>query len=422
VDVATSLYGLGFPVTEAAPRDASCTSAGQAGRWSAAKSRRVRVTPGMSGVGSVIWGTPLRRAFTIAAVWRLVVAAAGALGDLYLPTGKFTHFSLVHRGAWPTNPLTLGLDAGVRNDALWYARIVLHGYSFSRVHESSIAFYPLYPSVVRVVSALGGNVYVGGMVTSLVFLFLAVPLLHAWLENRGLGGLTPVAVACLLLFPWSLFYASMYSESLYLVLVLGGFVWYERRQWYLSSLCVFLLAMCRPTGVLIVPALAVLCYRQVPRRWLSTLPIAAGLLGACSFAAFQWFVFGTPIASFDAAAVPPWLRGPHQALLDLSLHARPGFPSWYFAFMLSIAALLLAAVPTVYRRFGLSYALYATLTVLLPAFSGLTSVERYVVVDFPVFAALACTRRLRLLVGILVFEFYFLVFFSAAFAAGWAVF
>jgi hypothetical protein len=365
---------------------------------------------------------PLVQSVAIAIVWRIVVGIAGAVGNVSLPKGKFTHFSLVRHGAWPSNPITLAIGAGVRNDALWYARVVQHGYTFSTHRASSIAFYPLYPLLVKAVSFLLGDVYVSGMVVSTACLLAAIPLLHAWMARRGLGHRTPLAVLCLLLFPWSLFYAAMYSESLYLLLVLGAFLWYEREHWLLAAACTFLLTLSRPTGILIVPALFLVYNRRPQRELLPTIPLLAALAGVVLFSAYQWIAFGTPTASWQAATVSPWSRGLHQALLDVTLHARPGFPSWYFAFMIAIGLLVLLAVPMVNRRFGPAYALFAALTVLLPAASGLISLERYVVGEFPVFVALACIANRRALVGTLVFEFYFLLFFSAAFAAGWAVF
>jgi Mannosyltransferase (PIG-V) len=365
---------------------------------------------------------PLRQSLIIALLWRIVVGAAGGVGDVFVPRGTFTHFSLIRNGRLPSNPIGLAIDAGIRSDALWYARIVQHGYTFSTRNLSSVAFYPLYPLLVKSLSLVTGNVFVAGMIASTACLFAAIPLFHAWMQQRGLGHRTPVALLCLLFFPWSLFYAAMYSESLYLLLAVGTFLWYERAQWRLAAACTFLLALDRPTGVLIVPALGVLFYGMSERRCAALLPLATGIAGVGILALIQWIAFSSPVASWQAATVPPWSRGLHQALLDVTLHARYGFPSWYVGFMLAVGLIVLAAVPMVNRRLGPAYALYAALTVILPAASGLVSLERYVITDFPVFVALSCTSHNRLLMVLLVVEFYFLVLLAGAFAAGWAVF
>jgi hypothetical protein len=289
-------------------------------------------------------------------------------------------------------------DAGVRNDALWYASVVQHGYTFSTAHTSSIAFYPVYPILVKLVSLVLANVYVAGMVTSTLCLLAAVPLLNAWMAQHGLGHKAPLALTCMLLFPWSVFYAAMYSESLFLLLALGTFLWYERGAWTQSSACAFLLALSRPNGVIVALALLLMFYRCPHRTIGALLPPLSSLAALGAFSIFQFAAFGTPTATLQAAQVPPWSRGLHQAFLDLTLHPRPGFPSWYFASMLVLGLIVLAAVPFVDAVIGRPYAFFVAATLLLTAASGLISLERYAVTSFPVFAALACTRRPRLLV------------------------
>src|SRR5579884_3414026 len=117
---------------------------------------------------------------------------------------------------------------------------------------------------------------------------------------------------------------------------------------------------------------------------------------------------------------PTVQRDLSQALSDLLLR-RPGFPSWYLAFMLGIALVFLAGVPVVYRRFGPAYALFAALAVLFPLASGLTSMERYVLIDFPVFAAVATIRPRVLVVGLMTLAFYALLAFMTLFIAGYTL-
>jgi Mannosyltransferase (PIG-V) len=370
------------------------------------------------------WAISLPRtlifAFAVAAVWRVLIAACAVAAHYMLPHGKFTAFSLIRSERWPTNPLTLAIDGGVRNDALWYARIAQHGYTYSTAHSSSIAFYPLYPLATKGVSLLAGNVYVSGMLVSLVCLFLAVAMLHLWLDGRGMANQAPITTAFLLLFPWSVFYAAVYSESLSLFLALTTFVCFERKRPWLAFAAAFMLALTRPTGILIVPALFIAVLAVRDRSWRDWIPLGGGPLALACFGLYQWIRFGTPVASFRAAAVAPWSRGIGQALADFQLHPRVGFPSWYFGFMLAIFLVLMALTPLVRRRWGLPYAVFSAMSILLPAASGLASIERYAALDFPVLTLLPNGGRLR--VALFTLFFYFMIFFAAAFAAGWGVF
>lgn len=268
-------------------------------------------------------------------------------------------------------------------------------------------------------------------------LIRAVLALQVWLNDRGAGTSSALAIGLMLCFPFGFFWSSMYTESLFLALTLVTFIAFERGNWPLSSFCVFLAVLCRPTGLVMAPCLATLLLVQgsrlrsttpsIPGTWslelgtpTSWLPVLAGPLAHTCFAVYQWIAFGSPFASVQAEAVPPFARDFSQAVSDLMLR-RPGFPPWYLAGLLGFALLFLAAVPLVYRRFGLPYALFAALVVLFPMTSGLTSMERYVLIDFPVFAALAMTRPRIIPVGLMIGGFYALLGFMAMFIAGYTL-
>ncbi len=376
---------------------------------------------------SALWETPLRRAMLATALWRLAVGVWGVVAHGLGGRGPYAAQTLLHRG-WPANPWSKLIDAGVRMDAWWYARIALHGYGYSTRHLSSIVFFPLYPGLVKAVSLVTGNVYVAGMLLSTGCLFLSVYVLQQWLNDHGMGDRSALVMGLLLCFPFGFFWASMYGESLFLLLTVTAFVACERGAWGVSAGAAFLAVLTRPTGLIIAPCLALLLWRRRAggslagqhsglRAWSCVL---SGPLAYLLFAGYQWLRFGTPLASIRAEAVPPFSRDLSQALSDLLLR-RPGFPSWYLAFMLGIALVFLAGVPVVYRRFGPAYALFAALAVLFPLASGLTSMERYVLIDFPVFAAVATIRPRVLVVGLMTLAFYALLAFMTLFIAGYTL-
>jgi len=377
---------------------------------------------GLGAARTWLWATPVRQALVITAVWRVVLALAGILAYWVLPAGKFTSFSLIRVEGWPRNPLTVALDACVRNDAVWFGRIALHGYSYDPHHNSSIGFFPLFPALMKLGSLVVGDVFVAGIILTNLGLFLAVVLLARWLDDRGLGERAPLVTACLLLFPWSMFYGVMYSESLHLLLVLAIFISYEHRRWMIASAGMFALFLLHPLSIVMLPCLAVLWWQMRPSGWYPRLPFIAGLAGTGSFMLYQAVRFGDPLAYIQTEALPPWSHTLKQALADLSLRGQPGIPPWYLALMLAIGVLFLSLVPLVYRRFGPAYALFVALTVLSRATTGLTSMDRHVIVAFPVFAAIAVSRGPRFLVALFTFEFWLLLFITMAFEAGWAVY
>jgi Mannosyltransferase (PIG-V) len=379
---------------------------------------------------AAIWSTPLRRALMVTAVWRALIFAMGIVAHAVKSHGPTASQTLMHHG-WPRKAWTYLIDAGVRQDAWWYARIAQHGYTFSTHHLSSIVFYPLFPLVIKTVGFATGSVYVAGMLVSTVCLFLSVFVLQMWLDDRGMGKSSAMTVALMLCFPFGFFWVSMYSESLFLLLALSTFVAYERGKLWPAAVLAFLAVLARPTGLIIAPCLAVMALNgtwpglsglkaTMSRGFLPWLPVVAGPLAFASFAAYQWLLFGTPLASVKAEAVPPFSRSLSHALSDLMLR-RTGFPPWFLAFMLVIALTFVALVPLVYARFGLPYALFAALVVLFPLASGLTSMERYVLIDFPVFAAIAMVRWRIIPVALSVIGFYALLGFMTLFISGYTL-
>jgi DIE2/ALG10 family len=436
-------------------------------KTSVAPKARLRVTD--------LVATPLRRALLVTACWRLLIGLWGIVAHGLVAKGPTASRNLMHLG-WPRNPLTLFVDAGVRQDAFWYAGIAQHGYTYSTRHLSSIVFYPLFPLLVKATSLVTGNVFAAGMLVSTVWLFTAVFFLFMWLDQRGMRNSSALAVGLMLCFPFGFFWASMYTESLFLTLALATFVFFERGRWQLSAVCAFGAVMCRPTGLILAPCLAVMILVQSSRfkvqgsrfkgvqsskfkvqsstfnvrrskevagsdgtgteggtrngrdesrpyglgavaRWA---PVIAGPLAFCMFAAYQWLAFGTPFASINAEAVAPFSRSASQALSDLLLR-RHGFPPWFLVLMLLFGLIFLAAVPMVYRRFGPAYALFAALAVIFPMTSGLTSLERYVMIDFPVFAAVATMGSRRVPLAVMTLGFYALLGFMALFVAGYTI-
>jgi DIE2/ALG10 family len=384
------------------------------------RSKRAKPSPAARRNRRDLLGGPLAASLLMTGAWRLLVAVVGIWAHFSLQKGG-NYRSLLHHG-WSINLFTLITDASVRLDAYWYGSIALHGYRYSPYHVSSIGYYPLYPMVIKVVSLGVDNVYVAGALVSTGCLFLAVYLFYTWMRHRGLENDAPAATALLLLFPFSFFYTAMMTESLFLALVLAAFNTAERGRWWWSSLAVFLAVLTRPTGIVLVPAIALLAWKDRGggrSRWLAP---AAGVGSNIAFTIYQWVAFGTPFAYERTHAAPPNNMTIHQAISDVLLQARHGFPSWYLGFMLFWGVLFLAFVPVVHRRFGMAYALYATLSVLIPLVTTLPGLERYVIVIFPVFAAVATVPHPRLKFALLCVSFWLGMAFTGFFVQGYGLF
>jgi hypothetical protein len=338
------------------------------------------------------------------------------------------------------------LDAWFQGDSAWYHRIAEEGYSYIPGQQSPIAFFPAYPLLVHGVGRLlGGDFSTAGGVLTLACAAGAVVLFADWVRSRLAPRTAVVAVALLLVYPYSFFlYGSGYSDALFLLTALGSFALLERRHYVLAGLVGALATAGRPIGVavavgLVVRALEMLAQDRAARRDTEVavgsaagpLPapgrsVDARLTGRAAHVSFRelvqavrfvrwrqaallfsgcgllaWMVylgvrFGDPFAFATVQAAPGWNQGagpytwfkvPFVGTLLKGI--------WGDAVLLVPQALAcLAAVlliRTVWRRFGWGYAAYAVISLAIPLIGtkDFMGTGRYVLAAYPVLAAAA---------------------------------
>jgi hypothetical protein len=284
-------------------------------------------------------------------------------------------------------------------DSGWYFAIATGGYGYIPGRQSTIAFFPTYPLAMRAVATVGLNAYVAGILVTVAAGAAATRLFFGWLSAR----LTPAgawaALGLMLLYPYAFFlYGAVYPTALFVLTIVGAFVLLENDHPWLAGLVGALATAARPTGVVLVVALAV---RAVERRRSAGEPVTwrdagvlVSVLGLAAFCVYQWRKFGDPFtfitiqSAWDQeSGLRTWLKfrffedlgtlADRNILGSLSYLAHP---------VLTFGAL--ALVPRVFRRFGYGYGTYALLAVLVPAVStkNFFGMARYLLAAFPIFA------------------------------------
>jgi hypothetical protein len=182
-------------------------------------------------------------------------------------------------------------------DGNWYLSIVRDGYP-SHVPanitffqpEARAAFFPLYPSLVRLVDPI----IPGGDTISALFVNLvlgAVVILLVGMLARGWWGDKVAGRAMLLMavFPASVVLTMAYSEALLLVLAAGCLLALDRRRWLLAGVLAALATAARPNGIALCAACAVACIIAIAQRreWRS---LIAPILSPVGFLAFQIWI------------------------------------------------------------------------------------------------------------------------------------
>ncbi|MCP5516952.1 MAG: hypothetical protein H7A45_06795 [Verrucomicrobiales bacterium] len=121
----------------------------------------------------------------------------------------------------------------------------------------SCAFYPLLPMLIRAAGPLfGGNHVIAGLALSNVFSLAAWTLFYR-LVSRRWGRLAAIwSLVFLITFPGSLFFQFIYSESLFLLLLVLLWLGLEERRYGLAAVFAVLLPVSRGVGAFAVLPLA----------------------------------------------------------------------------------------------------------------------------------------------------------------------
>jgi len=231
-------------------------------------------------------------AFIFAAlIWllsRLLIAAAMLLLAPLLPAPP--------GGIVPT----VGWSVFSAWDSGFYETIATAGYEYS--HDSkqhSVAFFPLFPLLIRAVMTFGLPVEVAGtLVNNLAFLG-ALIVLYAWVEERHGISAARWATATLAWCPLSLFGTVIYSEGLYLLFSTAALRAFDRKQYAGVAVWGTLATAARPTGLALIPAFLIVTWRQRSGAiaYLASLAAGGGLILYSLYCGIQ---FGEPLAFLHA--------------------------------------------------------------------------------------------------------------------------
>jgi len=196
-----------------------------------------------------------------------------------------------------------------RWDALHYLSLAKDGYAAEGERRVLLAFYPLFPWLVRLAARLTGDFLAAGVLVAGLASVAAGVCLYLLAAEDAAPDEAQRAVWFLLIFPSAYVLHIPYSEGLFLALALGAFVAARRRRWLVAGLLGGLAALTRVNAVWLVPALAMEAYRD--RRvvgWRG--PLAAATLvgaGLAAHLALNWSVAGDPFA-FLALHRDHWYR------------------------------------------------------------------------------------------------------------------
>ncbi len=315
-------------------------------------------------------------------------------------------------------------------DASHYLHLSEAGYSAGDV---SCAFYPLWPLFIRWFSIFtGGSHLLSGLLLANAF-SLGATLMFFHMVRGHLGDATAWwSLVFLLLYPGAIFFQLVYTEGLFLLLMMSLCRGLEQRRHGLAIVAAFLLPLTKAVGVFCVfPILWHLCTESAStRQWLISLAgrnawarkvfsrcgqareardvprassslatkgpglllLLSPLLGWSTYFLLMWKWTGNPFEGFEAQK--HWGVQSVGNLFDLPKFVIGFFsPTVWHAFKGSafdrLAFILLIWFLPVIWRLDKGWFLWAVVLGVVPAVSGtFTSYARFGSVVFPLFVAL----------------------------------
>lgn len=320
------------------------------------------------------------------------------------------------------------LRSWVRWDGGFYIGIARDGYAAAtRTDDAAIAFFPLYPHLVRAVAwVLGAGTLkytflnvAGIIISSLATLACFVGLFRLALldYDRRTGYL---AVLYLAAFPLSFFMVAVYTESLFLALAVWAFWAARQNRWWLAASLTALAVLTKNQGVVLAFALGLEYLWQIRFKWRRInwrvvlsfgLPVAAFV----AWLGLNWLTYGDPLR-FVKVQEPYFARSfvwPHRTMLlateQFFYQRSPGsfLPTGFdagsvlydYPITLAFIGLALVGAWAVWRqRLRLSYLLFLTLCIVQPLASParenwLNGMSRFLLIAFPAFMLLALAGR-----------------------------
>ncbi|RRQ82943.1 glycosyltransferase family 39 protein [Streptomyces griseofuscus] len=309
-------------------------------------------------------------------------------------------------------------------DGWWYQQIALHGYDPKLVpvpgatgmitlEGNSAAFFPLYPALIRMTSAVTGlGSYGAGLLVSILASFAAALGVYAVAERFGGRRAGFAAAGLWAVWPGSGVEWAVYSDSLYVALAVWACYAALTHRWLAAGVLTFAAGLNRPTAAALIAALAVAALLAVRRgedgvgRPLFALALAPlGLLGYLLWVGDRMGDLGGYFKLQSGAWAHRFDYG--SQTLDVLRSVPVGrFGDYLFAYpyadMIGVGVVLLAVtlLPLLIRlRPPAVLVVYTVLTLALVLGSQqiFANVSRYLLPCFPLFLPLAAAlRRLSL--------------------------
>lgn len=324
-------------------------------------------------------------------LWRLIIFVPLIIGAYFVPYNNQNPIAYIFK--YVNSDLSFNsifLNPWANFDGIHYLNIAEFGYT------NQARFFPLFPLILRLT--------IGSPVTSIllvtIIFFLAIYFFEKLIALDFSNQIAKQSLINLLLFPTSFFFVSIYSESLFLLLVTLSFYFARKKMWLVSVIFAMSVLASRFVGIAILPALL---YEFLINKKANFKKLAFFLitpLGLIAYSIFNYYKWGNLLYFIQAQGELGNSRSVNSIVLFPQtifryikiLSTAPFSYEWGIA-LLELASFLLTAFLLYFawkKKIRASYLIFAAVNFAIVISTGTFSgLPRYVLTIFPIFIALA---------------------------------
>lgn len=355
---------------------------------------------------------PYKIIFIIFVLWRILLFIPLIIAQFF-PVNKINHYVfLSYYEKLPPFFSNILVNTWANFDGVHYLNIALNGYT------DNLRFFPLYPLLIKSMLFLFGQssyvaAYIIGFIINHLFLLFGLLILYKLLRLFYNEKISFSTVILLLIFPFSFFFTSIYTESLFLLLTVSTLYLAQKQKWFLTSLVAMLLPITRPIGLIIIPTLITEFFIQYKlnktkfkkQRLLFLLLLPLGYFFYMIFnyiktGRFLYFIESQG-SLFNGRSVDSIILFPQtlyrylKILFSVPIHNH----DWQIA-LIEVISFFFAVVMLYIlhkKKVRITYLVFSFFGVLIPASTGTFSgLPRYLIVLFPLFLGLALIQNKKI--------------------------
>ncbi|MEK7100433.1 MAG: hypothetical protein AAB872_01320 [Patescibacteria group bacterium] len=333
-------------------------------------------------------------------IWRVAITIVAILAIKYIPLSGINFFGGKYIN-YITNPLFYGW---ANFDGEHYLSIAMFGYK-----DLQQAFFPAYPILMSSLSHLFGTslesyLWSGLIISNILFLF-SLFLFWKIIKLDYSEKIAKISIILLLLFPTSFYFASVYTESLFLFSSLLTYYLYRKEKYLFAGIIGILMTLTRIYGLFILLMIVTDIIKN-KNNLLDAVKEKIYFVGLSVSGLFiyMWYLlknYNDPFAFYNLQTLVGEQRSLNLILLPqvffrYFVKIIPNlewsyFPVVFITLLETIVALLFLYLIVVgFKKIRWDYWVYIMLGYVTPTLTGsFSSLPRYVVVLFPAFIFMA---------------------------------